>query len=879
MSLRDYARKRKFGQTPEPAVGGRRHARKPIFVVQLHHARARHYDFRLEADGALKSWAVPKGPSLRPGEQRLAVEVEDHPISYARFAGDIPAGHYGAGHVDIFDHGTWQPEADDPLKAIAAGKLDFELHGEHLRGRWTLVRTRRQGSRNQWLLLKRSDAEARDAEADDFLDAPMRKATAAWRRAHGQEVEERGAPARKAAARVAVRKTAGGTGKKQASPKQASPATRKAASRGGKAEAAIRARALALPGARDGALPAGFRAQLAVQHASPPAGKQWLHETKWDGYRLLADLDDGKVRLRSRNDLDWTARLPHVVAALEALPVRSARLDGELVALDTHGGSHFASLQQALKDGNTQRLRYVLFDLPGVAGVDLTHAPLGERKALLERLLDGTDDALAYSSHIEGHGAEAFAASGRRGLEGIVSKRIDAGYAAGVRSPDWIKVKHVQSDEFVIVGYTAPQGSRQGFGALLLATTERGRLRYVGRIGTGFDEATLHGLAARMKKSAVADPVVEIPAHVPLPARRITWVRPQLVVEVAFRGWGGHQLLRQGSFLRLREDKNVDDLDLQDTPPAPRKRAAATKRGGARNMAKKTEGTADEGVTITHASRVVYPDGGIRKGDVAAYYTAVARWILPELANRPLSLLRCPGGVGGECFFQKHHAATLGTSVRAVALKEKDAGVADYVYIRDLRGLLELVQMNTLEFHPWGARVDKPDAPDRIVFDLDPAEGVAWKAVVGAAREIRARLEETGLQSFVRTSGGKGLHVVVPFRRGPDWDTVKRFCESFADAMVALHPLQYIATAGKAQRKGRIFIDWLRNARGATSVCNWSLRARAGAPVAMPLRWEELGRVRSGAAFDMKKALRRAGSLKADPWEGFATTRQRLPRL
>ncbi|KRE88735.1 DNA ligase [Frateuria sp. Soil773] len=869
MSLREYARKRKFGQTPEPAAGGRRHARRPIFVVQLHHARARHYDFRLEVDGALKSWAVPKGPSLRPGEQRLAVEVEDHPIAYAGFAGDIPAGHYGAGHVDIFDHGTWQPETDDPLAAIAAGKLDFELHGERLRGRWTLVRTRRQGGRNQWLLLKRSDAEARDAEADDLLDAPMRKATAAWRRAHGQGG---GAAAKRASAKPAAEKPA---------KKPAAPTRRKAPARS-KAEAAIRTRALALPGARDEPLPAGFRAQLATLRAHPPAGQQWLHETKWDGYRLLADLDDGKVRLRSRNDLDWTARLPQVAAALEALPVGSARLDGELVALDAHGGSSFAELQQALKDGRTQRLRYVLFDLPGVAGVDLTRVPLDRRKALLEQVLEGAGEALAYSTHVEGHGAEVFAAAGRRGLEGIVSKRADAGYAAGRRTPDWVKVKHSHSDEFAIVGYTPPQGSRQGFGSLLMAERERGGLRYVGRVGTGFDAAALRELTARLKKLAVAGPVVEIPAHVPLPARRITWVRPQLVAEVAFRGWGGHRLLRQASFLRLREDKNVDDLDLQDAGPAPRKRAAAARHTGAGNMAKKPEAAgsaAGEGVTITHASRVVYPDSGIRKGDVAAYYTAVARWILPGLADRPLSLLRCPGGIGGECFFQKHHAASLGDSVRAVALKEKDAGTADYVYVRDLRGLLELVQMNTLEFHPWGARVDRPDAPDRIVFDLDPAEGVAWKAVVAAAREIRARLDEIGLQSFVRTSGGKGLHVVVPFRRGPDWDTVKRFCESFADAMVALHPLRYVATASKAQRKGRIFIDWLRNARGATSVCNWSLRARAGAPVAMPLRWGELGRVKGGGAFDMKKALRRAARLDADPWEGIDAVRQRLPKL
>jgi bifunctional non-homologous end joining protein LigD len=555
--------------------------------------------------------------------------------------------------------------------------------------------------------------------------------------------------------------------------------------------------------------------------------------------------------------------------------------------LDAHGNSDFAGLQKVLKDGDGRRLRYVLFDMPGVAGVDLTGTPLVERKDLLEKLLSDADDTLVFSTHVRGHGAEVFAAAGHRGLEGIVSKRVDSTYESR-RTPDWIKVKHANSDEFVIVGYTPPQGSRQGFGSLLLATREKGELRYVGRIGTGFDDAMLRDLARQMKALAVRNAVVDIPSHVPLPARRIQWIKPKLVVEVAFRGWGGHRLLRQGSFMRLREDKNVDDLGIQAGKPTARKRAAAKKAPLKKSAAKKTPAkkaarkiaAANSGeLTITHASRVVYPDSRITKGDVANYYTAIAQWILPELIDRPLSMLRCPGGVGSECFFQKHHAATLGGSVKAIPLKEKDAGVDDYVYIRDLQGLLELVQMNTLEFHPWGARVDKPDAPDRIVFDLDPAEGVAWKSVVTAAREIRARLQEIGLESFVRTSGGKGLHVVVPFRRGPSWTTVKQFCESFADAMVALHPLQYIATASKAQRKDKIFIDWLRNARGATSVCSWSLRARNGAPVAMPLHWEELGRIKNGAAFDLKKALKRAKDLKADPWQGMAALAQRLPKL
>jgi len=836
MSLREYDRKRRFDETPEPAADERgkalRRAKAPIFVVQLHHARARHYDFRLEVDGALKSWAVPKGPSLRPGDKRLAVEVEDHPLAYATFAGDIPHGHYGAGHVDIFDHGWWTPEGE-PLRALAKGHLDFELHGDKLRGRWTLLRTRLQGSKQQWLLMKRSDAEARDLEADDLVGVARSRA-----------------PSKRAV-------------KAAAKPTVAKKTTKTRA-----VSASWRKRALALAGARDRPLRAGFKPQLCTLEATPPRGEEWLHETKWDGYRLLVDLDGGKALLRSRNDLDWTTKFAEIAAAIEALPVASARMDGELIALDARGRSDFSALQRALEAGAHAALRYVLFDLPALEGVDLTQVALTERKALLQALLKTSKKKLlSFSTHIVGHGERVFDAARRQGLEGIVSKRLEATYVEG-RARSWVKIKHANTDEFVIVGYTAPKGSREGFGSLLLATVERGTLRYVGRVGSGFDDALLRKLTRQLGALTRTDAVLSLPTHVPFRASAVRWVAPRLVVEVEFRGWAKEGLLRQASFLRLRDDKTTEDLGMAERKTTPRKPArAATKKA------------AGGDVTITHPERIVFPDTSFTKQDVADYYRDVADWLLPELIDRPLSVVRCPDGAGGTCFFQKHHAASLGSNVAAIALKEKGGGSDEYLYVKDLRGVLELVQMNVLEFHPWGARIDAPDRPDRLVFDLDPGPGLDWKALVAAARDVRARLADAGLQSFARLSGGKGAHVVVPIDRGVDWSEAKAFCEAFAHAMATQQPLLYLATASKAKRDGRIFIDWLRNARGATSVASWSLRARAGAPVAMPLRWEELGRSKSAADFDLAGALRRARSLRKDPWEGFAELQQTLPKF
>ena len=812
MGLDEYARKRRFGKTPEPSGKARRKdSRRPVFVVQLHHARARHYDFRLEADGVLKSWAVPKGPSLRVGEKRLAVEVEDHPLEYADFSGDIPAGHYGAGHVQIFDHGVWSCDGD-PLEGLAKGKLDFVLEGQRLRGGWKLIRTGKAAAKPQWLLLKREDSFAADAEADDLLDVAG---------------EEAVLPARAGRKAPAL--------KKQVLKKPAN----------------WKSRAMALTGARPLQGGTAIAPQLATARASPPDGEHWLHELKWDGYRMLTTIDDGRVRLRSRNGLDWTAEHPAIVAALERLGVASASLDGELIALDASGRDSFSILQGTLKGTVRGDLRYVVFDLPTLAGIDLCRVRLDERKALLADVLAaaGTPDPQIYSDHLVGHGSEVFAASGRQGMEGIISKAGDAAYTPG-RSHTWLKIKHAQTDDFVVVGFMPPGGARIGFASLLLAARRDGRLVYVGRVGTGFDDATLRGIKARLAPITHKQATVPLPPHVTFSVASVVWVRPELVVEVAYRGWGREGLLRQASYQRLRDDKRPDDVGGGPT--------AITMEQETPNM-----------VTISSPDRVVYPDAGITKQQVADYYVAIAERLLPEVAKRPLSLLRCPDGIDGDCFFQKHHAAAFGDSVQAVEVSTKDGGTADYMVIRDVEGLLALVQMGTLELHPWGARADDLEHPDRLVFDLDPGEGVPWKATIAAARDVRTRLAELGMQSFVRLSGGKGLHVVVPIAPGPDWPRAKAFCEGFADAMAVSAPDRYIATASKARRGGVVFIDWLRNARGATSVASWSLRARPGAAVAVPLRWSELGRTRSSADYPLARALRRAASLGDDPWEGW----------
>ncbi|MGE8280899.1 MAG: non-homologous end-joining DNA ligase, partial [Stenotrophomonas sp.] len=663
MSLVDYRRKRRFDQTREPEPGKRVPAgQRPIFVVQLHHASRRHYDFRLQVGDALKSWAVPKGPSYDPDVKRMAVEVEDHPLDYADFEGEIPRGQYGGGHVAQFDHGVWTTDGD-PEAQLAKGHLRFELFGQKLKGGWHLVRSGKPARQPQWLLFKEKDDFAGGLEADDLLADVAPAPESDKRRAGSGKKAKKGL--------VAV---PGKSGRRRDWAK----------------------RAMTLDGAHKGKAPTGpFQPQLAKLGQMTPDGPQWLHEIKWDGYRILVTVEQGEVRLWSRNALEWTARLPDIRMALEGLRLTSAALDGELIA--GRGTKEDFNLLQATLSGERQgRLALVLFDVLHLEGVEVANAPLRERKLLLQELLEGAPAHLAFSSHVEADGATAFRVAAEQHFEGVISKRADRAYHAG-RSDDWRKTKQLASEEFAVVGYTAPKGGRTGFGSLLLASPDsKHGWRYVGRVGTGFDEIMLKQLTRRLAGGG-NKPTAHV-GTTETDLRAAKWFAPRFVVEVFYRGKGGQALLRQSSFKALRLDKDVDDLRDSDQPAAPKRKIAAAKRS--RSGATRRSDQALP--ALSSPTKLLFPSDRISKQEVWDYYLAVSEQLLPEIVGRPLSVIRCPAGIERPCFFQKHMTAGL-ERVSTVKLKEESGASADYLVVDDLAGLMELVQFNALEFHPWGA--------------------------------------------------------------------------------------------------------------------------------------------------------------------------------
>jgi bifunctional non-homologous end joining protein LigD len=791
MPLDDYRRKRNFRRTPEPAGEAAPGAGRS-FCVQRHAARRLHYDFRLELDGVLKSWAVPKGPSLDPAEKRLAVHVEDHPLAYGSFEGTIPAGEYGAGEVILWDRGHWEP-VGDPDEGYRRGKLKFALHGDKLRGGWTLARMggrSGEGGKN-WLLLKERDVEAREATAGDI-------------------VAER--------------------------PESVAAITR-------------------------GPLPERLRPQLAVLADAPPPGDDWLHEIKYDGYRALCRIEDGRARLFVRSGQDWTDRFGPVARACAALPLVAAWLDGEVVVLDGDGRSSFEALQAALGGEGRDRLCYVVFDLLHLDGADLRTLALEQRKQRLAALVRRADgDTLRYGDHVVGRGAAFFRQACDHQLEGIVSKRRDAPHREG-RYPDWRKTRCGAGGEFVIGGFTDPAGSRTGLGALLLGAHEDGRLVYVGRVGTGFSDATLRDLRRRLDGlEQPASPFAPFP-DVP-PATH--WTRPELVATVTFTNWTREQRLRHPVFVGLREDKPAAEVG-RDQPVA---RAAPAPR-------RADETAVVEGVRLTHPDRVLWPEVEVTKIELARYYVGVAEWMLPHVARRPLAVVRGPRGYAGTTFFQKHLAAGMPQAVRGVRIRDEE-GEQDHIVIDDVAGLVALVQMDVLEIHVWGTLADQVERPDRMVLDLDPDESIAWSFVVDAARAARLRLEHLGLRSFVKTTGGKGLHVVVPLARRHGWTEMKAFSRAVAADLARRLPDAFTINPVKAARRGKIYLDYLRNGRGATAVAAYSARARPGAPVSAPLAWEELeGPVRSGD-FTVRTVPERLAALPADPWGDVASVRQSI---
>jgi bifunctional non-homologous end joining protein LigD len=829
--LDDYRQKRDFKRTTEP--GGERTAGadpdNPIFVIHKHAASRLHFDLRLEQNGVLRSWAVPKGPSLTIGEKRLAVAVEDHPFEYKDFEGVIPKKDYGGGTVMIWDRGHWRETSNRK-----AGQLDFELHGEKLDGAWTLARMSGKAGDNgkNWLLIKRRDKGRRNDRVGNAIAPPGEDDVSI---ASGRTMDE----------------IARGSAPKARS----APAA---------------ARVAALDGARKKPLPREPTPRLATLSEAAPAGDDWLHELKFDGYRLLARLKDGGVRLLTRSGQDWSDRFPVLCDHLASLLVTSALLDGELVALDADGISRFGLLQEALSARRTETLVYQVFDLLYLEGFDLKQVALTDRKQTLADLLgDDPPQGVRYTDHIRGQGPAFFESACQSGLEGIISKRADSPYSGG-RSKQWRKTKCIQDAEFVVGGYTEPRGSRTGFGSLLLgAYHDDGAFVYAGRVGTGFSARQLDTLHTALEEIEVG----QRPFQDPVPeAKTAHWVRPVLVVDVSFTERTRAGVLRHPRFRGLREDRDAADIRLwaNSTPKrVPRQRNGSRRRGRAVQVG---------GVRLTHPDRVLYEQMGTTKLDLARYYEAIQDWILPQLANRPLSLLRCPGGQEDGCFFQKHPREAIPGDVPRTEITEKDGTTATYVYVRTLADLIGLVQAGTLELHPWGSRVDAVDKPDLIVFDLDPSPGVNWREVLRVARNLRERLEQLGLTVFVRLTGGKGLHLVVPLKRRSGWDEVKAFARAVCDAQARDEPKRLTANMAKARRGGRIFLDYLRNGRGATAIASYSTRAHPDAPIAVPLRWDELDASRHSDDYHVDNLPRRLAALRADPWADFAAARRQITR-
>ncbi|MGX9115304.1 DNA ligase D [Mesorhizobium sp. BHbsci] len=831
MALETYRKKRNFSVTPEPQ-GRRAPGTGNSFVIQKHDATRLHYDFRLEMDGVLKSWAVTKGPSLIPGEKRLAVHVEDHPLEYGGFEGTIPKGEYGGGTVILWDRGTWSP-IGDAHRGYAKGHLDFELHGEKLGGRWHLVRMagKPREKRENWLLIKGDDDAARTEGDPDILDERP-ESVATGRKIEDVAGEEPGWSSKTGR----IRKRRGGrTGATQPEERPATVSVPQPSK---------------IKGAKKAALPDFVEPTLATLVSSAPSGERWLHEIKFDGYRLQARIEAGRVKLLTRSGLDWTKKFGKaVVSALADIPVGTALIDGELVVETSAGASDFSALQADLSEGRSDRFRFYVFDLLHLDGYDLRDVALITRKELLEKIIGGDNVIISYSGHFEENGALVLQHACRLSLEGVVSKLRDAPYRSG-RSKNWVKSKCSARQEFVVAGYVPSTTSRNAIGSLILGVYDDGKLHYVGRVGTGYTAAVAESLFKKLERIRIpSTPFDErLTAE---EARQVRYVRPELVAEIEFRAWTADGNLRHASFRGLREDKPAKEI-VRETPKTSKAAPKPQRRS----------------VELTHPDRLYWPDQGVTKEGLADYYAEAWRYASPYIVGRALALVRCPNGISGEQFFQKH--AWKGLNPNIVLVHDpKDPPDERLISINDLDGLIGLVQSAALEIHPWGSMVSDWERPDTIIMDLDPGEDVSWEAVIEAAVETRDRLKNTGLVPFIKTSGGKGLHVVVPLKPKAEWPAVKAFTKAIADSMAADSPNRYVSTITKSKRRGKILVDYLRNQRGATAVAPYSTRARPGAAVSMPLAWDELGPGIGPAYFTVENTPTRLASLSSDPWQDF----------
>lgn len=847
--LEKYNNMRDFKESPEPsgvatsAKGkrkGKAHALQ--FCIQKHDASHLHYDFRLELDGVLKSWAVPKGPSLDPKVKRLAVHVEDHPIDYAIFEGSIPEGHYGAGEVIVWDRGVWIPQ-DDPAQAYAKGRLKFELQGEKLAGLWNLVRTHMPGKQEQWFLIKHQDGAARPESDYDVVTAEP-----------DSVLSERSIVAR-----------ASKTAKAKAIKKPVTPARKEKSGQ--------------LTGAHKARLPELIKPELATLVEKAPDG-QWRYEVKFDGYRIMARIDQDEVRLFTRNGHDWTHKLPGQAEALAALHLESAWLDGEMVVVDEEGVPDFQALQNAFEAGRSDHIVYYLFDLPYLNGVDLREVPVEERRAALATVLKATDHPLLrFSDGFDEEPQALLNSACQMRMEGLIGKRVGSPYVSR-RSSDWIKLKCKHRQEFVIVGFTDPKGSRSAFGALLLGLHDRdsGELRYAGKVGTGFNEATLASLHDQLKPLQTKKPAVVNPPE-GAEFKTVHWLKPRLLAEVAFAEITRDGSVRHAVFHGLRDDKPAKDITEEratTVKTAPGKKSGAAKTTAAPKNADPAPSQIglDKGkVRITHPDRIIDASSGTTKMQLAQYYASVAEWILPELKDRPVALVRAPDGIAGELFFQKNaeHLAIPGITT----LDPKLTGQPMMV-INNAEALIGAVQMSTVELHTWNATSDNLDKPDRFVLDLDPDPALPWKRMVEATQLTLSVLDELGLKAFLKTSGGKGIHLVVPLTRKLGWDEVKDFSHAIVSHMARLLPERFSAVSGPKNRVGRIFIDYLRNGLGATTICAYAARTREGLPVSVPIFREEVESLKGGNQWNIHNLHERLAEVGNEPWADLKKTRQSI---
>lgn len=820
-SVSEYTRKRNFEITSEPpesapAKRGKKVPSALRFVIQKHAARNLHYDFRLELDGTLKSWAVPKGPSLDPAQKRLAVHVEDHPISYGTFEGSIPEGQYGAGDVIVWDHGVWQP-IGDPQETYKAGKLKFTLIGEKLSGDWALVRTHLRGSgdKEQWLLIKERDQQARPASEFDVV-AELPKSVLSDATIGDKNTKK------------AVKKTKAIKPKPTALPEQLAP-------------------------------------QLATLVDKVPAG-DWRYEIKFDGYRILARIDNGEVRLLTRNGHDWTAKLPLQAKALAEMKLDGSWLDGEVVVLNDKGFPDFQGLQNAFEIGRSVDIIYFVFDAPFLHDADQRELPVEDRRAALQKALGRKSRQIVrFSEAFTANHQDIVESACALSLEGVIGKRAGSPYVSR-RSPDWIKLKCRLRQEFVIIGYTQPQGSRSGFGALLLGVYHDKELVYAGRVGTGFNQANLklfHGQLQKIERKT--SPLAK--SLTAAQARGVHWVEPTRVCEAEFAEWTREGAVRQATFIAMRTDKPATEI-VREQPQSPK----ATKPANEKQTRSADSSVA--GVKITHPDRVIDKDSGTRKLELVQFYERISDWILPFLRNRPVSLLRAPEGVDGEQFFQKHAERLAIPNIKHLD-PELDPGHARLMEIDTTAALIGAAQMGAIELHTWGASTDRIETPDLFILDLDPDPALPWKSMVDATQLTLSVLDELGLEAFLKTSGGKGMHIVVPLARKEDWETVKAFAKAIAQFMAQQLPERITATMGPKNRIGKIFVDYLRNTRGASTVTAYSVRARPGLPVSVPIARDELTSLHGSQEWTVANLLERLEGLKGDPWAGYAN-RQRI---